>query len=578
MWLVAVLVCFGWMMSLCLHEFGHAITAYWGGDTSVKDKGYLTLNPFKYTDPGISLLAPLLFLMLGGFALPGGAVYIDTSKLRSRFWNSAVSAAGCIAEFILILVLTGVFQATWNQGTSDNQLYLHLMSSLAYVIFLNIYVIFLNLLPFPGLDGYGIIQPWIPQSINQRLTKFSSYGFWILIALLWFYPPFGLGLRSLSDGVIELLQIPSSLVDTGATLFRSRAQYIVLGLVAVLWVFRDKRKDLYRNGTRLVSEGKYERAIATFDKAIEKEPGYYRAWLMRGYSLYCLKRYDEALINYDKALAIKPDSDDVWFYKGVVFGDIGKEGEELSCYNRVLELQPEYVEALCNRGDIYLKEGNYELALADFNAASSLNTDYAQAWYKKGDVLSKLGHDEEAIAAYQQVMRLQPRSDVWVNLVKLLEKAKQYDSILAIYNQKLRLQPEDATVFNRRGLILEELGQQDEAKSSFTQALKISEKISKRYPKDAGAFFDKGLAYQCLHNYVDAISAYKQTIEIEDTHSYAWYNLACCYARQNNLELTVEHLRVSINLDETHLIRAKTDPDFDTIRCDELFQSLFRKD
>lgn len=184
MWLVAILVCFGWMISLCLHEFGHAITAYWGGDTSVKDKGYLTLNPFKYTDPGISLLAPLLFLMLGGFALPGGAVYIDSSKLRNRFWNSAVSAAGCVAELLLILVLTTVFHATWNQNTSNNSLYLPLFSSLAYVIFLNVYVIFINLLPIPGLDGYGIIEPWIPKSVNQRLIKFSSYGFWILVALL----------------------------------------------------------------------------------------------------------------------------------------------------------------------------------------------------------------------------------------------------------------------------------------------------------------------------------------------------------------------------------------------------------
>ena len=307
MWLVAILVCLGWMMSLCLHEFGHAITAYWGGDTSVKDKGYLTLNPLKYTDPGLSLLAPLLFLMLGGFALPGGAVYIDNSKLRNRFWNSA----GCIAEFLLILVLSVIFHATWNQGS-----YLPLFSSLAYVIFLNIYVIFINLLPIPGLDGYGIIEPWIPRSINQKLEKFSSYGFWILIALLWFYPPFGLALHSLSDSVLALLKIPTFLVDTGASLFRSRAQYIVLGLVAILWLFRDKRKDLYRHGATLVSEGKYEKAIATFDKAIEKEPSYYRAHFLRGYSLYCLKRYDQAFENYDKALDIKPDSDEVWFYKG----------------------------------------------------------------------------------------------------------------------------------------------------------------------------------------------------------------------------------------------------------------------
>jgi tetratricopeptide (TPR) repeat protein len=573
MWLVAVLVCFGWMISLCLHEFGHAITAYWGGDTSVKQKGYLTLNPFKYTHPGLSLLAPLLFLLLGGFALPGGAVYIDSSKLRNRFWNSAVSAAGCIAELLLILILTAIFHATWNQNA-----YLPLFSSLAYVIFLNIYVIFINLIPIPGLDGYGIMEPWIPKRIHQRLTKFSSYGFWILVALLWFYPPFGLALRSLSDSVIELLQIPSFLVDTGATLFRSHAQYIVLGLIAILWLFRDKRKDLYRRGIKLVSDRKYEKAIEAFDKAINKEPAYYRAWFMRGYSLSCLQRYDEALQNYDKALDITPDSDEVWFYKGVLFRDINQVDEELRCYDKVLQIQPEHVEALCHRAHLYLNQNNYDLALADLETAISLNSEYAEAWHYRGDALSKLERSQEAIAAYQNVMRLQPRSGVWQNLISLLEKTQQYDAALAVYNQKLRFHPDDATVFNYRGLTLEKLGQQEQANISFKQALKISEKTLKRHPQDIGAYFEKGLALRCLHNYIDAISALKQVVAIDPSRSYAWYNIACCYALQNNSELAIENLCTSINLEETHLIMAKTDSDFDNIRETDLFQSLFKQD
>ena len=33
------IVLIGWIFSLCLHEFGHAIVAYYGGDKTVKDKG-----------------------------------------------------------------------------------------------------------------------------------------------------------------------------------------------------------------------------------------------------------------------------------------------------------------------------------------------------------------------------------------------------------------------------------------------------------------------------------------------------------------------------------------------------------
>ena len=56
------LVIFGWLVSLCLHEFGHAYTAWRFGDHDVEVRGYLTLNPLKYAHPGLSLVLPLLFI------------------------------------------------------------------------------------------------------------------------------------------------------------------------------------------------------------------------------------------------------------------------------------------------------------------------------------------------------------------------------------------------------------------------------------------------------------------------------------------------------------------------------------
>ena len=83
-----------WVVSLCLHEFGHAIVAYRNGDRSVLYRGYLTLDPLKYTHVVFSLVLPLVFLVLGGIGLPGGAVFIDRSALKSRFAHSAVSWSG----------------------------------------------------------------------------------------------------------------------------------------------------------------------------------------------------------------------------------------------------------------------------------------------------------------------------------------------------------------------------------------------------------------------------------------------------------------------------------------------------
>ena len=73
----------GWLASLCLHEFGHAIAAYGCGDLSVPNKGYLTLNPLRYTHLQFSIIWPLVFLAFGGIGLPGGAVYVNTGATPS---------------------------------------------------------------------------------------------------------------------------------------------------------------------------------------------------------------------------------------------------------------------------------------------------------------------------------------------------------------------------------------------------------------------------------------------------------------------------------------------------------------
>ena len=99
------IVFFGWIFSLCLHEFSHALVAYLGGDYTVREKGYLSFNPLKYTHPLFSIVLPLLFLMMGGIGLPGGAVYIERWRIRNRFMLSLMSLAGPLSNLLVAIVL-----------------------------------------------------------------------------------------------------------------------------------------------------------------------------------------------------------------------------------------------------------------------------------------------------------------------------------------------------------------------------------------------------------------------------------------------------------------------------------------
>ena len=107
----------GWLVSLCLHEFGHAYTAWRFGDRDVAVRGYLTLNPLKYTHPLLSLGLPLLFIALGGIGLPGGAVYVRTSCMTPR-QPTLVSLAGPAANLLLAVLLLALTRLYYDPHAS----------------------------------------------------------------------------------------------------------------------------------------------------------------------------------------------------------------------------------------------------------------------------------------------------------------------------------------------------------------------------------------------------------------------------------------------------------------------------
>ncbi|HEY4690048.1 MAG TPA: Clp protease N-terminal domain-containing protein, partial [Anaerolineae bacterium] len=170
----------GWVFSVCAHEFGHALAADLGGDQTVREKGYLSFNPLVYTHPVLSILMPLLFLLIGGIGLPGGAVYIERHRLRSPRWDSVVSAAGPLASLFVTLLIASPFLLDLVRARTllAN---LDLWGAVSLLVMLNVWGILFNLLPIPPLDGFGVIAPWLPPSWRDRLYAFSFIGPWLVI-------------------------------------------------------------------------------------------------------------------------------------------------------------------------------------------------------------------------------------------------------------------------------------------------------------------------------------------------------------------------------------------------------------
>jgi Zn-dependent protease len=174
---VFTLVIAGWVVSLCLHEFGHAFTAWRFGDHDVAVRGYLSLNPFKYTNPLLSIGLPLLFIAMGGIGLPGGAVWVRTGGMPT--WRrTAVSLAGPFMNLLLAVLLLGAARMFYQHGHSV------FWSGIAFLALLQVMAVVLNLIPIPPLDGYGALEPHLSPGVARSLEPLKQYGFFILLFIL----------------------------------------------------------------------------------------------------------------------------------------------------------------------------------------------------------------------------------------------------------------------------------------------------------------------------------------------------------------------------------------------------------
>ncbi len=149
----------------------------------------------------------------------------------------------------------------------------------------------------------------------------------------------------------------------------------------------DNYPNWFEQGIALDNLGRFDEAIASYDKALQLKPDLYQAWKSRGRALYNLGRFDEAIASYDKALQLKPDYYEAWNNRGVALCNLGRFDEAIASYDKVLQLKPDYYEAWGNRGIALRQLGRLDEAIASYDKALQLKPDDHQAWNNRGVAL-----------------------------------------------------------------------------------------------------------------------------------------------------------------------------------------------
>jgi Zn-dependent protease len=176
-------------LAFTVHEFGHAWVALKQGDDTAERLGRVTLDPRSHIDPIGSLLFPALATLSGGIPLLGWAkpVPVDVRKLRNyRTGDILVSLAGVFMNFLLVLLFTialAIFFAVVG-GIPRDGVAATVYGFIEAGIYVNIGLIFFNILPIPPLDGSKVLYHYLPAGARESYRQLDQYGFLILWGLL----------------------------------------------------------------------------------------------------------------------------------------------------------------------------------------------------------------------------------------------------------------------------------------------------------------------------------------------------------------------------------------------------------
>jgi Zn-dependent protease len=166
------------IIALTFHELSHAYVAYRFGDMTAKNQGRLTLNPLKHLDP---LGTILIFIAGFGWArpVPVNRFYFKKPRLAGVL----VSVAGPLSNLILTALAFLIWYALMKAGITAS-LPTAFVDFFNLFIQLNIVLFVFNLLPFPPLDGYRIIEDLVPNRTRAKMTQYESYGALIFLILV----------------------------------------------------------------------------------------------------------------------------------------------------------------------------------------------------------------------------------------------------------------------------------------------------------------------------------------------------------------------------------------------------------
>ena len=198
--------------------------------------------------------------------------------------------------------------------------------------------------------------------------------------------------------------------------------------------------DIYEQGMKFLKEKDYEKAVQSFQIALDTYPYNKRARKALKKSHKKLAELYQAIEELDEVLKLSPTFDLAWNAKGCALLELRRSQDALECFERAIQANPSYALAWNNKGLVLAKRFQFDEALQCYERAIAIDPMCVEAWLNRGAALVCLARFEEAVYCYERAVEIKPRNPkAWFDLGTCLAAEKRFKEAVKAFERFFRL-------------------------------------------------------------------------------------------------------------------------------------------
>lgn len=240
---------------------------------------------------------------------------------------------------------------------------------------------------------------------------------------------------------------------------------------------KERLDALYEIGDLYVQSGYYDKGREIFEEILAcTDKGPLRAGAY--YGLAMINDFEEgdldtSITYYEKAVEMDGDYDRAWYYLGHAQWEKGRLHLAEMCFRKCLDLDPMDFVTASDLGSLYEEQGDFEAAKALLTQSLRIAPNYARGLFNMGVVMGRLGHKEEALRYYERSLEERPHPHTYLNMSALFIERGDDEASLRICREGMENFPDSVNLHYNAACSLVHLGREEEAYEELLEAIAI---------------------------------------------------------------------------------------------------------